>query len=125
MKSVLVANQDIYLGYLIQRILDPKYRSKVITNAFEIFDELKENGQYSVLVADANLKLINANDLVRNLKLSGFYNHIPIILLGASDELKDRQNYRNYSDIEMLEKPFDPTMLISKIEHLTSLSVVD
>lgn len=104
----------------------------------ELLKELLENSNYSVLqafngleglqmvvkhiphlvICDIMMPEMDGTELTKKIKSNSITNHIPVIILSAKSALDDKKiNFKEGAD-DYLTKPFDDSLLLSRIENL-------
>jgi len=123
MKKVLVVNQDPALGLLLSRVLRGRFKTSIVSDPYVMFDHLRDN-HYDSIIIDSNLTDMSSEDIVKNLKLSGLFYLIPVLILHEEGEELGGEIFR-FDGIDFISKPFDPLELEKKVSSLSSLEIVD
>lgn len=62
--------------------------------------------------------IYNGQAFVKNVKISGFYKDIPVVLLSAAHDLDDQVTAMPFKVDAYLHKPFKPTDLKSELNKI-------
>ena len=80
---------------------------------------LLQNGYMpDLIVTDLMMPVLGGKDLVEQLKNSGVFNNIPIIVLSSIDKSDEKIKLINMGASDYLEKPYNPAELLARIENL-------
>jgi CheY-like chemotaxis protein len=117
---VLVAEDDPDLGpQLEESILGTGRSCELVTNGRDALARIGQGG-VDVLILDLNMPLINGIEVYNTLLKSG--NVVPTVMMTAfSDQYQDALDALN--DVEVtgiLNKPFDPVLLLERLERLAA-----
>lgn len=116
--QILVVDDDVVILKLLNHILSKEYNIVVQTNGIEAFRWLEEGHEPDIIISDLMMPYFDGSLFVKNLKISGFYRDIPVILLSAADDLNQRVNSMPFKIDHVLKKPFNPTKLKAIIEDI-------
>ncbi len=117
---VLVAEDDPDFGPTINQLINRNgYRSELVINGADAIARVMAGG-VDVLVLDLKLPLINGIDVYNTLKSRG--KSIPTIIItgGASDHSKELAMFDDVIITGVLNKPFDPLLLLNRLEKLAA-----
>lgn len=112
MKTVLIIEDDAPLGWLLERILRGKYNIVLMNNGMEAWLWLSEGHHCDLIISDVNMPSLTGVELLENLRCSGLYNAIPVIILSGLDDSKDQ--CMAHGAFSYLVKPFEPQQLLAE-----------
>ena len=115
MKKILIVEDNVSMRFLLESILKSFYEVRSADDGLTAMVLLHKGFSPDLILTDINMPSINGWELIRYLKNSNLYGHIPIITLSSND-LMD-MDYREVS-INMddyLQKPFEPKELLEKV----------
>lgn len=117
---VLVAEDDPDLGpQLRQLVASSGRRCELVANGKDALERV-EKGGVEVLILDINMPLVNGIEVYTSLKNRDL--SVPTVMITAcSDQFRDALDV--LSDVEktgILHKPFDPNLLLEKLERLAA-----
>ena len=115
-KQILIIDDHDSTRLLLQYLLTEKYRVIGKTNGLEGMLWLNAGNIPDLILLDINMPELNGKDFLRNLRLSGFFSKIPVLILSNETQLQEIKNFISPSDI--LGKPFIPENLFNKIKKL-------
>ncbi|QQL51242.1 response regulator transcription factor [Mucilaginibacter ginkgonis] len=117
-RQILIVDSEWNILKLLYAFLSREFTVVAKNNAVDAFHWLLSNNQPAIIIAE--LKSTGFDDLsfLKHLKYSGLYKDIPVILLTEyrGEEQKNADPF-DIADV-VLMKPFNPSYLIYKINHL-------
>jgi DNA-binding response OmpR family regulator len=117
-KLLLIVDDDLSILKLLNFILSKDYDIVVKTNGFDALDWLEDGNMPELIISDLAMPTFDGQAFVKNVKISGFYKDIPVVLLSAAHDLDDQVTTMPFKVDAYLHKPFNPTMLKSEISKI-------
>lgn len=118
MKSILIIDDDTSLCLLLENVLNKKYSVSWCNNAMDALCWLTEGNFPDLIVTDIIMPSITGIELLQQLRESGLFKSIPVIILsGLDDPEKKRESFELGAD-SFLMKPFTPEMLMETIDRV-------
>jgi len=127
-KSLLIVDDDLSILKLLNFILSKEYDLVLKTSGFEALTWLENGNLPELIISDLAMPTFNGQAFVKNVKISGFYKDIPIVLLSAAYDLDEQVTNMPFEVDAYLQKPFNPSVLkshINKILHTYDASYND
>ena len=123
-QSILVVEENIAIKFLLTTVLQSKYKVTGCNNCYAAINELKKKDIDLVIVNIDSLDSINI-EFLNHINSSSLYSEIPVIAISKSNDPSLRKTCLDMGVIYYFEKPFDPRVLIGKVENalLTTVSV--
>ena len=119
MKNVLlIVDDDLSILKLLNFILSKDYDIVVKTSGFEALDWLENGNIPQLIISDLAMPTFDGQAFVKNVKISGFYRDIPVVLLSAAHDLDEQVGVMPFTVDAYLQKPFNPTILKSEISKI-------
>lgn len=117
-KNLLIVDDDLGILKLLNFILSKDYEIIVKTSGFEALDWLEEGNMPDLIISDLAMPTFDGQAFVKNVKISGFYKDIPVVLLSAAHDLDDQVTAMPFKVDAYLHKPFKPTDLKSELNKI-------
>lgn len=117
-KVLLIVDDDLSILKLLNFILSKDYDIVVQTNGFDALDWLENGNIPELIISDLAMPTFDGQAFVKNVKISGFYKDIPVVLLSAAHDLEDQVATMPFKVDAYLQKPFNPTILKSEISKI-------
>lgn len=115
--SVLVVEDNEEILHLVHRLLNTDYNVLTATNGKEALSVLT-NKRIDIIVSDIMMPEMDGVELCKYLKNNIEYSHIPIILLTAKTDEKDRADAYESGADAFISKPFNLNVLHARIKNL-------
>jgi DNA-binding response OmpR family regulator len=119
MRRILVVDDNEDILEVIKLILeDYNYEVATLADGSLLFDKLNESHPDLILL-DVMLGKVDGRELCRVIKTQKETMNIPVILISASHQVKERYSINGVAPDDFLAKPFDISALLEKIQaHL-------
>jgi len=117
-KLLLIVDDDLSILKLLNFILSKDYDIVVKTNGFDALDWLENGNIPTLIISDLAMPTFDGQAFVKNVKISGFYKDIPVVLLSAAHDLDNQVSQMPFKVDAYLQKPFNPTVLKSEISKI-------
>lgn len=109
---VLVVDDDAAMRTILVSILGKEFTVVAKRNGLEAMLWLSEGNLPDVIISDIMMPHLNGYDFIRNLRQSGIYATIPVLVLSGHDaEDTEEESMRMGAD-HYLSKPFDPKIVL-------------
>ena len=111
---VLVIEDDALLCWLLEKIMNEKYEVICMNNGMDAWSWLSEGNACDLIISDINMPSVSGIELLENLRSSGLFHGIPVIILSGCQE--SRAQCLELGARSYLIKPFEPRKLLSEVE---------
>lgn len=95
---------------LLEFFLSPTYNVVTISSAEEALEWLNTNLP-DLIISDIEMFEMDGFEFLKQVRIRGFMKHIPIIMLSAKSESKERVKCYKLGAQDYLTKPFNPEEL--------------
>lgn len=116
-QTVLVVEDNEEILQLVYRLLDREYHVHTATNGKEAIAVLGHK-KIDIIVSDIMMPEMDGVELCKSLKNNIEFSHIPIILLTAKTDEKDRADAYESGADAFISKPFNLNVLHARIKNL-------
>jgi CheY-like chemotaxis protein len=113
-----VENHDSF-RYLIGAFLSGQFDVNGAKNGLEAMSRLSQGLLPDVIVTDARMPDLNGAQLLANLRCSGMFAHIPVIVISSSDSQEEELHFKELGARDYFRKPFDPVRLQDRLLQIT------
>lgn len=113
--KILVVEDDVYMQVILNEFLGSVYQIDVKSNGMEALSEMQNGNIPDLIIADLNTPKISGLELIEQLKISDFFNAVPIIILSGEDSSEKRIKCLNSGADDFIVKPFNPGELEARI----------
>jgi two-component system, chemotaxis family, chemotaxis protein CheY len=115
MKKVLIIEDDAPLCWLMERMLRGKYHVIVMNNGLEAWSWLSEGNHCDLIISDINMPSLNGVELLENLRNSGLYNTIQVIIVSGLEEYGAK--CMELGAFSYFLKPFEPRKFLTEVTN--------
>jgi len=112
---ILVIEDDQPLGWLIDRILSHDFDVTIKRESVTAMEWLMEGNIPDLIMCDFVLPRINGLDFLQNLRTSGAFKSIPLIICTCHLDEQLEEKCLKAGANAFLKKPFDPPELVQTI----------
>lgn len=109
-KKILVVDDELNIGLLLENFLSQDYEVKYINNVEEGLEWLETNLP-DLIICDIQMPGMDGYALLTSVRQRGFTSHTPVIMLSAKAESKERIKCYKLGAQDYLTKPFNPEEL--------------
>jgi DNA-binding response OmpR family regulator len=117
-KTLLIVDDDLSILKLLNFILSKDYDIVVKNNGIDAFGWLEDGNMPELIISDLQMPYFDGQSFVKNVKISGFYRDLPVILLSAAHDLDEQVGKMPFKVETYIQKPFRPTELKAAINQL-------
>jgi len=116
-KKILVIDDNVQLSILLDRVLSEHFDVKTFNKGLEAVAWLAGGNDVDLILTDISMEEVNGLDLLKNLKASGIFGGIPVVILSAFMNKSQKIKGLQLGAAACLSKPFDPDVLINTINY--------
>ena len=120
-KTLLIVDDDLSILKLLNFILSKKYDVVVKNNGIDAFGWLEDGNMPELIISDLQMPYFDGQSFVKNVKISGFYRDIPVMLLSAAHDLEEQVDKMPFTVEAYIQKPFKPSELKTVINQLVQV----
>ncbi len=117
-KSILIIEDHDAIRLLLGKVLSKKYHVITKKDGFEGLVWLSNGNIPDLILLDLMMPRLNGLEFLLNLKCSGFYRDIPVVVLSGDESTDVMDKCNDLGIIDYVIKPFNPIKLNEKISKL-------
>ncbi len=115
MKKIIIVEDDLELRREMALFLEMSgYEVEIICDMEHVLEDIKLR-QADLLLLDIHLKGVNGEQILKDLRK---ISNIPVIMVTSSDNLGDEVLSMSYGADDYITKPYNPTLLLLRIEAI-------
>ncbi len=114
--SVVVIEDDEAIRWLISKVLDKQYEVHAFGNVGNAMNHMNRVGLPDLIVTDIKLPVIDGKDFLINLKKSGLFGNIPVIVISSWSDAQTKSECMQAGADDYISKPFNPEKLLSTVD---------
>ena len=115
--TILVVEDNLELLMLMKQLLSRKYKVETARHGREAV-EVIEKTELDLIISDVMMPVMDGYELVKYVKNSVGYRHLPIIMLTAKTQETDKMDALTVGADEYMTKPFKMKELLLRIDNM-------
>jgi DNA-binding response OmpR family regulator len=123
-KQVLLIDDNQSISTLIASLLREEYDVTVKHNGLDAMLWLGQGHLPDVILADVAMPRLSGVEFINNLKASGFFCDVPVLVLTDEDKTEMTIQCMNAGATDYIFKPFTPSELLDKVSKTTNYSEI-
>jgi DNA-binding response OmpR family regulator len=116
--KILVVEDDPFINMILKRILSENYEVEFSNSVIKALAVLQDGKMPDLLISDYNMPNMSGLELLVQLKSSGFFRFLPIIMLSGEDNPETRIKCLDNGADDYVLKPFNPQELLARIRAI-------
>ncbi len=120
-KRILIVDDDLGILKLLHFILQRDYDLVLKNSGIDAFAWLEDGHVPDLIISDLQMPYFDGQSFIKNVKISGLYRDIPIIMLSAAHDLDEQVSQMLFEVDGYLPKPFNPGSLKSAINQVLDI----
>ncbi len=109
-KKILVVDDELTICELLECFLTPQYEITTTSSGLEALTWLESNLP-DLIISDIQMPKMNGFEFLKEVRITGFTKHTPVIMLSGQTESKERVKCYRLGAQDYLTKPFNPEEL--------------
>lgn len=118
MPRVLVVEDDPTIQLIVRRSLEKRFTVSAYTNGIDALSFLHEGNLPDIIIADLNTPEMGGLELIEQLKSSGYFSAIPVLVLSGEESTESRIKCLDSGADDYVVKPFNPRELEARINAI-------
>jgi DNA-binding response OmpR family regulator len=114
--KVLVVEDDLTMQLIIERSIQEQFSVLSFENGRDALSFLQQGDLPDIIISDLNTPVIGGLELIAQLKASGFFSSIPVIVLSGEESTETRIKCLDAGADDYVVKPFNPRELEARIK---------
>jgi DNA-binding response OmpR family regulator len=117
-KTILVLEDSSSVRKILEVFLGKDYKVISKENGAEGLEWLQSGYIPDLIISDLQMPIMGGEEFIVQIKSSGYFKDIPIIMLSGLESSEDRIKILKLGAIDYIVKPFNPEELKLKVEIL-------
>ncbi len=116
--KVLVVEDDQSIQLIIKYSLDKNFSVTLFANGLDALSYLREGNLPDIIISDLNTPEMGGLELIEQLKTSGFFKAIPVLVLSGDESTETRIKCLDAGADDYVVKPFNPRELEARMKAI-------
>ncbi len=117
-KKILAVDDELSIRMLLDNFLKKKYDVVTCSDGLEGIKYLEQGELPDLIVADIQMPNLDGYEFLKNIRASGFFSDIPVIMLSGIESSNERVKCLKLGADDYMVKPFNPEELSIRIENI-------
>ena len=114
MYNLLIVDEDRFVANILRQTLKSDFTLISVNNGIEAINWLEEGHKTDFIITELSMAHLDGRELIRIVRGSNLFNHIPIIVLSENEDSNIRIECLEYGADGYLAKPFNPIEVQAK-----------
>jgi two-component system chemotaxis response regulator CheY len=111
-KKILAIDDEITIRKLLSIFLSKYYDVETKADGLEALNWIQDGNSPDLIICDIQMPNMNGHEFVKNIRASGLYNDIPLLMLSGEEESETRIKFYKLKVKNFITKPFNPEELL-------------
>ncbi|OYU97029.1 MAG: two-component system response regulator [Bacteroidetes bacterium B1(2017)] len=117
-KTLLALDDELSILKILDFYFNKNYNVVAKQNGKEALEWMQQGVIPDVIIADVNMPEINGLEFIRQIRSSGFFKDVPLIMLSGNEGSSDKIKCLKAGADDYLIKPFNPEELEARIDNI-------
>jgi two-component system, chemotaxis family, chemotaxis protein CheY len=117
-KTLLALDDELSILKILDFYFNKTYNVVAKQNGKEALEWMQQGVIPDVIIADVNMPEINGLEFIRQIRASGFFKDVPLIMLSGNEGSSDKIKCLKAGADDYLIKPFNPEELEARIDNI-------
>lgn len=116
--AIVVIEDDPYMQGILRHCLRDQFKPVLFNNGLDAISYLQAGNIPDIIISDLNTPQLNGVKFLEQVKSSGFFNAIPVIILSGEDNTETRIKCLEIGADDFVVKPFNPRELNARLKGI-------
>ena len=117
-KRILLVEDHDSLRLLVGSFLSKSFEVVSTKNGLEAMGWLSKGVRPDIIITDARMPELNGTQMLSNLRVSGMYRDIPVVVISGSENEEDERRFKQLGVRDFFHKPFNPVNLRDRVSQI-------
>ena len=117
-KNILIIDDELSIRMLLENYLSKTYEIVTKTDGMDGMKYLENGNIPDLIVADIQMPNLDGYEMLKQVRSSGFFGNIPMIMLSGIESSQERVKCLRMGADDYIVKPFNPEELLLRINNL-------
>lgn len=112
---IVIVEDDKYMRFVLQQYLQTDFQVDSFDNGLDALKYLQDGNIPDVIITDLKTPKLSGLELLEQVKASGFFSSIPVMVVSGDDSTEKRIQCLNAGAEDFVVKPFNPAELSARL----------
>jgi DNA-binding response OmpR family regulator len=117
-RTLLALDDELSILKILDFYFNKNYNVVAKQNGKEALEWMQQGVIPDVIIADVNMPEINGLEFIKQIRSSGFFKDVPLIMLSGNEGSSDKIKCLKAGADDYLIKPFNPEELEARIDNI-------
>lgn len=117
MKKIMAIDDEKSIRFILENTFKKSYEVSLWDNGLDALNDLQAGNLPDLIICDIEMSQMNGFEFITQVRASGFFDDIPIIMLSGKEDSKDKINCFELGADDYILKPFNPKELFARIKR--------
>lgn len=118
---MLIVEHDPFTRKFLETYFKTGFDLSIVPNGMEALARLQSGPHPDLILADIHMPVLNSYAFLKEVRSSGFFRNIPVIMLSGVQSSKERIECLRLGANDIIMKPFNPEELGLRVQNLLAL----
>lgn len=114
--AIVVIEDDPYMQGVLKHCLRDQFQPILFNNGLDALGHLQAGNVPDIIISDLNTPQLSGIKFLEQVKNSGFFNGIPVLILSGDDNTETRIKCLEIGADDFVVKPFNPRELNARLK---------
>jgi two-component system chemotaxis response regulator CheY len=116
-KKIMTIDDEKSIRFILEKTFKEDYDITLWDNGLDALNDLQSGNLPDIIICDIEMPQMNGFDFIKEVRASGFFDDIPLIMLSGKEDSKDKIKCFELGADDYLLKPFNPKELKARIKR--------
>ena len=116
--KVFVVEDDIVIQMIVTKSLEERFDVTAFSNGMDALLFMRQGNMPDIIISDLNTPDMGGMELIEQLKTSGFFKEIPVLVLSGDENTDTRIKCLDAGADDYVVKPFNPRELEARMNAI-------
>ena len=122
--NILIIEDHDAVRLLLGLTFKKEYHVVTKRDGIEGLAWLSAGNMPDLIMLDMQMPRLNGLDFLRQLRSTGFFAQIPVLLISGNDDATENAQFYNLGIVDFVPKPFNPVSLREKVTAILSKQAI-
>jgi two-component system, chemotaxis family, chemotaxis protein CheY len=117
MKKIMAIDDEKSIRFILENTFKKEFEVSQWDNGLDALNDLQSGNLPDLIICDIEMPQMNGFDFIKQIRASGFFDDIPLIMLSGKEDSADKIKCFELGADDYILKPFNPKELRARIKR--------